>query len=153
MLDVLIIIACFVVVMAVGVRTRTASDASAEEYFISSRSPRWPSIAWSTIATNIHAGHFLGMAGSAYLYGPGQANLEINAVFGILMATFVFVPLYLRLKVITTTQFFEQRFGVRVATAYSLLTMVLHGFLYLGTTLFWGAYAVNALLVLQVWFH
>ncbi len=110
MLDILIIIAYFAVVMLVGVRARTAPDASAEEYFISGRSLRWPSIALSTIATNIHAGHFLGMAGSAYLYGLAQANLEINAVFGILMATFVFVPLYLRLKVITITRWRAVRF-------------------------------------------
>ncbi len=152
MLDILIIITYFVAVMVVGIRSRVAEDASAEEYFISNRSLRWPSIALSTIATNIHAGHFLGMAGSAYLYGLAQANLEINAVFGILLATFVFVPLYLRLKVITITQFFEQRFGGRVATAYSLLTIVLYGFLYLGTTLFWGAYAVNALFAEQISF-
>ncbi len=152
LLDILIIIAYFVVVMLVGVLARTPADASVEEYFISGRSLRWPSIALSTIATNIHAGHFLGMAGSAYLYGLAQANLEINAVFGILMATFVFVPLYLRLKLVTITQFFEQRFGSRVATSYSVLTMVLYGFFYLGTTLFWGAYAVNALFADQIAF-
>jgi len=149
-LDILIIVAYFVVVMAIGVRSRSRDDASVEEYFISSRSLRWPSIALSTVATNIHAGHFLGMAGSAYLYGLAQANLEINAVFGILLAAFVFVPLYLRLQVVTITQFFEQRFGVRVALAYSVLTIVLYGFLYLGTTLFWGAYAVNALFAAQI---
>ncbi|MEN8007007.1 MAG: sodium/solute symporter [Candidatus Krumholzibacteriota bacterium] len=152
MIDILIIFAYFAVVMLVGIMSRTGDDASAEEYFISSRSLKWPSIALSTIATNIHAGHFLGMAGSAYLYGLAQANLEINAVFGILMAAFVFVPLYLRMKVVTITQFFEQKFGPRVATAYSVLTMVLYGFLYLGTTLFWGAYAVNALFPAQIAF-
>jgi len=152
LLDILIIIAYFVTIMVVGVRSRVADDASAEEYFISGRTLRWPSIALSTIATNIHAGHFLGMAGSAYLYGLAQANLEINAVFGILVATFVFVPLYLRLKVVTITQFFEQRFGGNVATVYSVLTIVLYGFLYLGTTLFWGAYAVNALFAEQIKF-
>jgi SSS family solute:Na+ symporter len=138
--------------MLVGYLSRTGEDATAEEYFISSRSLKWPSIALSTIATNIHAGHFLGMAGSAYLYGLAQANLEINAVFGILMAAFVFVPLYLNLRVVTITQFFEKKFGPKVATAYSVLTMVLYGFLYLGTTLFWGAYAVNALFPSQIAF-
>ena len=152
MLDLLIIAAYFVGIMLVGVMSRTKSDASAEEFFVSSRSLRWPAIALSTIATNIHAGHFLGIAGSAYLYGLAQANLEINAVFGILMATFVFVPLYLNLKVVTITQFFEKKFGSRVATAYSVLTMVLYGFLYLGATLFWGAYAVNALFPEQISF-
>jgi len=68
------------------------------------------------------------------------------------MAAFVFVPLYLNMKVVTITQFFEQKFGSRVATAYSVLTMVLYGFLYLGTTLFWGAYAINALFAEQIQF-
>ncbi|MCK9996973.1 MAG: hypothetical protein KAH56_11925, partial [Candidatus Krumholzibacteria bacterium] len=115
MIDILIILAYFAVIMFVGVMSRSKEDASIEEYFISSRSLKWPSIALSTIATNIHAGHFLGMAGSAYLYGLAQANLEINAVFGILMAAFVFVPLYLNLKVVTITQFFEMKFGSRVS--------------------------------------
>jgi solute:Na+ symporter, SSS family len=145
MIDILIIFAYFLIVMLVGVFSRGGPDTSAEEYFVSSRSLKWPSIALSTVATNIHAGHFLGMAGSAYLYGLAQANLEINAVFGILLAAFVFIPLYLRLKVMTISQFFEDRFGPGVALSYSVLTMVLYGFLYLGTTLFWGAYAVNAL--------
>ncbi len=152
MIDILIILTYFVIVMLVGIVSRARASATAEEYFIVGRSLRWPSIALSTIATNIHAGHFLGMAGSAYLYGLAQANLEINAVFGLLMAAFVFVPLYLQLKVVTITQFFELKFGARVATAFSVLTMVLYGFLYLGTTLFWGAYAVNALFAEQIQF-
>jgi SSS family solute:Na+ symporter len=149
MLDLAIIAAYFVVIMAVGVVSRTRAGASAEDYFIASRRLRWPSIALSTIATNIHAGHFLGIAGSAYLYGLAQANLEINAVFGLLLAAFVFVPLYLKQRVVTITQFFEARLGMRVATAYSVLTMVLYGFLYLGTALFWGAYAADALFPAQ----
>lgn len=149
MLDLLIILAYFVVIMTIGVVSRTRKGATAEEYFISGRRLRWPAIALSTIATNIHAGHFLGIAGSAYLYGLAQANLEINAVFGLLLGAFVFVPLYLKQRVVTITQFFEARFGAGVATAYSLLTMVLYGFLYLGTALFWGAYAADALFPAQ----
>ena len=39
--------------------------------------------ALSTIATNVQGYQFLGMMGSAYLYGLAQANL-INAIQGIL---------------------------------------------------------------------
>ena len=60
------------------------------------------------------------------------------------MAAFLFVPLYLKYKVITISQFFERTFGPRVALTYSLLSMVLFATLYVGSTLFWGAYAVNA---------
>ena len=61
-LDVSIILAYFIVIMAIGVRARRTSV---------------------------------------------QANLEINAIFGILVAAFFFIPLYLRMKVITITQLFE----------------------------------------------
>ena len=144
-LDVSIILAYFTTIMVIGVRARVCKDVRAEEYFLSARSLKWPSIAMSTIATNIQAGHFIGMAGSAYLYGLAQANLEINAIFGILVAAFFFVPLYLRMKVITITQFFEAKLGPQVALAYSVLMIVLYSLLYLGTALFWAAYAIDGI--------
>lgn len=124
-IDVLIIAAYFVIIMAVGIMARVKSDVGTEEYFMSSRSLRWPSIAISTIATNIHVNHFIAMAGSAYLYGLAQADLEINAIFGLLVAAFIFVPIYLRMKVMTITQFFEDKLGPRVALSYSVLMIVL----------------------------
>ena len=142
--DALIIVSYFVIIMAVGiVSAKRQTETTAEEYFLSSRALRWPSIAISTIATNIHAGHFLGMAGSAYLFGLAQANLEINAIVGILMATFIFVPCYLRARVTTISEFFESRFGPKVGLTYSVLMMVLYAFMYLGSALFWGAWAID----------
>ena len=153
MIDAIIILGYFVSILIIGLWSRRrAGDVSVNEYFLSSNSLRWPSIALSTIGTNIHAGHFLGMMGSAYLYGLAQANLEINAIFGILVAAFLFVPFYLKHKVITISQFFERTFGPRVALTYSLLSMALFATLYLGSTLFWGAYAVNAVFEEQLRF-
>ena len=144
-IDLLIILAYFGLILAIGWRSRSKASVSAEEYFISSRSLKWPSVAVSTIATNIHAGHFLGMAGSAYALGLAQANFEINAIFGILVATFFFVPLFLRARVVTITQYIEKKCGPHVALLYSILMLLLYAFLYLGSTLFWGAYAIQAL--------
>jgi SSS family solute:Na+ symporter len=131
--------------MAVGVHKKVTAKTSSEEFFLCSRSLRWPSISLSTIATNIHAGHFLGMAGSAYLFGLAQANLEINAITGILIATFFFVPLYLKERVTTISEFFEIRLGRKIAVTYSILMIFLYSFVYIGTALFWGGYAVNAI--------
>jgi len=142
-LDLAIILTYFVVIMIIGIWSRVKSDVGVEEYFLSSRSLKWPYIAVSTIATNVQANHFIAMAGSAYIFGLAQANLEINAIFGILIAAFVFVPIYLRMKVITITQFFEARLGPKVALAYSLFMIILYSFMYLGTALFWAAYAAN----------
>ncbi len=144
-IDLLIILAYFGLILVIGWRSRSKASVSAEEYFISSRSLKWPSVALSTIATNIHAGHFLGMAGSAYALGLAQANFEINAILGILVAVFFFIPLFLRAKVITITQYIEKKCGPQVALLYSTLMLLLYALLYLGGTLFWGAYAIQAL--------
>lgn len=122
---------------------RSGKDVSVEQYFLSNRNLRWPSIALSTIATNVSGYQFLGMMGSAYLYGLAQASLEINAVQGILMAAFIFVPLYLKARVITITQYIRQRLGERVALFYTVANIVLFSTITLGAALFWGAYAAD----------
>jgi solute:Na+ symporter, SSS family len=142
-LDLAIILTYFAVIMIIGIWSRVKSDVGVEEYFLSSRSLKWPYIAVSTIATNIQASHFIAVAGSAYVFGLAQANLEINAVFGILVAAFIFVPIYLRMRVITITQFFEARLGPKVALTYTVFMIILYSCMYLGTALFWAAYAIH----------
>ncbi len=143
MIDLLIVIAYFAIVFIAAISGRSGKEVSTEEYFLSSRNLRWYSIALSTIATNINGYQFLGMMGSAYLYGLAQASLEINAIQGILFATFIFVPMYLKDRVMTITQFIKTRLGERVSLAYSLANIALFSTITLGAALFWGAYAAD----------
>ena len=83
------------------------------------------------------------MMGSAYLFGLAQANLEINAVQGILIGAFVFVPLFLREKIMTITQFIAQKLGQRIALFYSIANIALFATVTIGAALFWGAYAAE----------
>jgi len=144
-IDLFMVVAYFIIIFFIGVYKSAVQKKDAESYFLNSRTLRWPSIAMSTIATNIQAGHFVGMGGAAYAYGLAQANFEIGAVFGILLAAFFFVPLYLRLKVFTLTQFFEDRFGPFLALCYAVFSIILFGIIYLGGALFWGSYAINGI--------
>ncbi len=143
MLDLIIVVLYFAVIFILAISGRVKKNASIEEYFLSSRNLRWPSIAISTIATNISGYQFLGMMGSAYLYGLAQASLEINAVQGILIAAFIFVPLFLREKVITVTQYIKKRLGNTVGLFYSIANLLIFSTLTLGAALFWGAYAAD----------
>jgi len=143
MIDLLIVCAYFLIVFVTAVTGRTPKEATTEEYFLSSRNLRWPSIAFSTIATNVQGYQFLGFMGSAYLYGLAQANFEINAIQGLLLAAFIFVPMYLREKIITITQFIKTRLGSTVALLYSGANILLFSTITLGAALFWGAYSVD----------
>ena len=91
MIDLLIVAFYFLLVLVAAISGKQKKVLTSEEYFLSSRSLKWPSIAFSTIATNIGGYQILGMMGSAYLYGLAQASLEINAVQGILLASFIFI--------------------------------------------------------------
>ena len=143
MLDFIIVLFYFFVIMAVALRGKVKADSSADEYFLSSRNLPWYSVALSTIATNIQGYQFLGMMGSAYLFGLAQANLEINAIQGILIGAFVFVPLFLREKIMTITQFIAQKLGQRIALFYSIANIALFATVTIGAALFWGAYAAE----------
>ncbi|MBO6573980.1 MAG: sodium/solute symporter [Rhodothermales bacterium] len=143
MLDLGIVLAYFVAIMVAALWGRDRGEVTVEQYFLSSRSLRWPSVALSTIATNIQGYQFLGMMGSAYLFGIAQASLEINAVQGILLAVFVFVPLYMRSRVVTVTQFIAERIGRKAALVYSGANIALFSTITLGAALFWGAYAAD----------
>lgn len=129
--------------MIVAVSGRDRKTVTSEQYFLGGRNLKWPSVALSTIATNIQGYQFLGMMGSAYLFGLAQASLEINAMQGILMAAFIFVPLYLKDRIVTITQFIRKRMGKNVALAYSLANLLVFSTITLGAALFWGAYAAD----------
>ena len=138
------------IILFVAIRGRVSKNGTAEEYFLSSRNLSWYSVALSTIATNIQGYQFLGMMGSAYLFGLAQANLEINAVQGILIGAFVFVPLFLRERITTITQFISKKLGERIALLYSIANLGLFSTITLGAALFWGAYAADIVFAEQL---
>jgi solute:Na+ symporter, SSS family len=143
MLDFLIVISYLIIIMMIALRVKEGKTSTAESYFLSNRGLKWYSIALSTIATNVSGYQFLGMMGSAYLYGLAQANLEINAIQGILIAAFVFVPLFLKEKITTITEFISLKLGQKIALFYSFSNMALFSTVTLGAALFWGAYAAD----------
>ena len=138
------------IILFVAIRGRVSKNGTAEEYFLSSRNLSWYSVALSTIATNIQGYQFLGMMGSAYLFGLAQANLEINAVQGILIGAFVFVPLFLKERITTITQFISKKLGERIALLYSIANLGLFSTITLGAALFWGAYAADIVFAEQL---
>ena len=151
MIDFIIVVVYFILIFLIAISGRVKSN-SAEEYFLSNRNLKWYSIALSTIATNVQGYQFLGMMGSAYLYGLAQANLEINAIQGILIATFIFIPIYLREKIFTITDFIEKKLGKKIALFYSLSNISLFATITLGAALFWGAYAAEMVFSEQLLF-
>tara|TARA_A100001011_G_C14254767_1_gene819539 strand:+ start:179 stop:1720 length:1542 start_codon:yes stop_codon:yes gene_type:complete len=143
MIDFIIVLCYFVLILIIAIKGGKNKTVDADVYFLSSRNLRWPSIAISTIATNVQGYQFLGMMGSAYLYGLAQANLEINAIQGLLIAAFIFVPIFLKHRIMTVTEFITMHLGKGAGLFYSVANISLFSTITLGAALFWGAYAAD----------
>ena len=143
MIDIFIVLIYFLVVFLSAFSFKS-KNMSSEEYFLSSRNLKWPSIAISTIATNIQGYQFLGMMGSAYLFGIAQASLEINAIQGLFIAAFIFVPFFLKERIFTISQFIKIKLGKSLSYTYSLTYLLFYSTITIGAALFWGAYAADA---------
>tara|TARA_B100000686_G_scaffold353506_1_gene459392 strand:+ start:1848 stop:3410 length:1563 start_codon:yes stop_codon:yes gene_type:complete len=152
MFDFTLVILYFALILIIALGWKRKRISSSDEYFLSNRNLSWYSVALSSIATNIQGYQFLGMMGSAYLFGLAQANLEINAVQGILIAVFIFIPLFFKHKITTITEFVKIRLGNKVALFYSLSNIFLFSTITIGAALFWGAYAADMVFAEQLAF-
>ena len=63
MLDFIIVLCYFTLILIVALGGSKNKTVDADAYFLSSRNLRWPSIAISTIATNVQGYQFLGHDG------------------------------------------------------------------------------------------
>ncbi|MBD5780690.1 sodium/solute symporter [Pelagicoccus sp. NFK12] len=109
-LDLSIVLCYFVFVFWITVRVgRGVKDSN--DYFLAGRSMRWPMIGASLFATNISAEQFVGQAGLAMAMGVAVANYQMAGVFGFLLMGIIFLPIYIRLGIVTTPQFLNIRYG------------------------------------------
>ncbi|KAM7311238.1 putative sodium/glucose cotransporter [Ixodes scapularis] len=93
--DIVVVVAYFVAVIAVGVWSSwRSSRGSMSGYFLASRSMHWIPVGASLFASNIGSGHFVGLAGSGAASGIGIAGFELNAVFILILLGWFFVPVY-----------------------------------------------------------
>ena len=118
-LDLAVVLGYLCLVVGVGIAlSRRVNDA--RDFFLAGRSLAWWVIGLSIIGTNIGANDYVGASGGAYKVGIAQANFEwIGAIPAMILAAFVFVPLYWRAGVYSIPEYLGRRYNpaVRVISA------------------------------------
>lgn len=139
--DIVVIVAYFVGVIAVGVWSSwRSSSGSMSGYFLASRSMHWIPVGASLFASNIGSGHFVGLAGSGAATGIGIAGFELNAIFVLMLLGWFFVPVYVASGVYTMPEYLRKRFGgQRIRVYLSVLALLLSIFTKISADLFAGA--------------
>jgi SSS family solute:Na+ symporter len=135
----LAIIAIYAIgIVALGLITSRRS-ASAEDYFLASRSMRWPTIGLALLASNISSTTLIGLAGAAYAIGISVYNYEWMAAMVLAFFCVFFLPFLLRSKVYTLPEYLERRYDRRARLYFSGLTIFLNIVVDTAGTLFGGA--------------
>lgn len=122
-IDLALIIGYFLLVLYIAFRvSRSVHDSG--DYFLAGRKLKWPLIGASLFATNISAEQFVGQAGLAFVIGISVANYQLAGVWAFIIMGIFFLPLFLRLGLMTTSQYFEVRYGIESRRFLSLLNIL-----------------------------
>lgn len=109
------------------------------DYFLASRSSRWPVIGLALLASNMSATALVGLAGGAYAVGISVFDYEWSAVVVLVFFCFFLAPLLLASQVFTMPEFLERRYDRRVRIHFSLLTLLLNVFVDSAGVLYCGS--------------
>lgn len=115
---------------------RSAGD-DEKEYFLSGKDLKWYFVAGSITLTNLSTDQLVGMNGN-------QMALivwwELAAVVGLLMLTFLFIPVYYKYNCTTTTELLERRYGnAHIRAVISILFLAGNVFILLPGVLYGGS--------------
>ncbi|MCB1119963.1 MAG: sodium/solute symporter [Verrucomicrobiae bacterium] len=102
--------------LAIGWKFQTGKD-----FFLAGRSLPWWAIGMSLVASDIGGTDIIGVGGAAYAHGLAVANFEwIGCIPAMIVAAFIFVPIFWRMGIYTIPEFMERRFNAGVRTALGI---------------------------------
>jgi len=151
-LDYVAIGAYFAALMAIGYWAGRGEQATSEEYFLAGKKLPWYVVGGSFIASNISSEQFIGMIGSAVVFGICVSLVEwVNVATFSLMIWF-FIPFLLASKIFTTPEFLERRFSLALRQIFAGVTIISNVVAFLAAVLYGGALALSSLFGWNLWF-
>ena len=144
--------AYFVVLCLVGFWVGRKEKVSSDEYFLAGRTLPWYVVGSSFIASNISTEHFIGMIGSAFIYGICVATFEWMNIVTFTLLIWFFIPFLLAAKVFTTPEFLERRFNPLLRQFFAIVTVISNVLAFLAAVLYGGGLALHKLFGWNLWF-
>ncbi len=133
----------FTILVAVVASLKTKGDnlATADGYFLASRSLPGYVIAGSLLLTNLSAEQLVGLNGQSWMTNMSPSAFEVGSIFTLLILAHYFLPRYLKMGTTTIPAMMEERFGKGVKLMFSAIIVLMYSFLNLPVILYSGAVA------------
>ena len=71
------------------------------------------------------------MMGIGYSIGFAQSHFELGAIFALMLLAYVFFPLYRRMGLYTLSEYLGHRYDERARVAYSIISLMAIGLIYM----------------------
>ena len=131
-----------------GSSTRGAEDGGEKDYFLAGGGLKWYFVAGSITLTNLSTDQLVGMNGAQMAL---LAWWELAAVFGLIMLTFIFIPVYYKYNCTTTTELLEKRYNnPHIRALISILFLLGNIFIFLPAILYGGSLFMSNLFGLDI---
>lgn len=151
-LDYLAIVGFFAMLSWVGYLAGRGEQSGSTEYFLAGKKLPWYVVGGSFIASNISSEHFIGMIGSAVVFGICVSMLEWGNVVTFSLLIWFFIPFLLSAKVFTTPEYLELRFNAALRQIFAIVTIISNVIAFLAGVLYGGALALESLFGWNPWF-
>ena len=144
-LDYLAIGGFFTMLSVVGYLAGRGEQAGSTEYFLAGKKLPWYVVGGSFIASNISSEQFIGMIGSAVVFGVCVSMLEWGNVVTFSLLIWFFIPFLLSAKVFTTPEYLELRFNATLRQIFAFVTVISNVVAFLAAVLYGGGLALASL--------
>lgn len=129
LLDLLIVLAYFGVVIAVGVRFgRNREEKTLQNYVSGGRQVPWGAVLGSLVATEISAATFLATPGVGYSENMGFLQMGVGSILARIFIAVFFLGAFYKLRYLSIYQYLADRFGggsQRTAAVFFLLSRMM----------------------------
>jgi len=143
-IDWIVLVATLLLIVAYGVWKGRRQRLLAS-YLLADRKLRFPTIAFSIMATQASAITFLSTPGQAYVDGMRFVQFYLGLPVAMVILAITAVPIFHRLKVFTAYEYLETRFGVGTRTLTAILFLIQRG-LSNGITIYAPAVIISVIL-------
>lgn len=136
----------FVAALAIGFWAGRRKKDTSRDFFLTGGTLSWGVIGFSTIGASLSTEQLVGVVGYAYTHGMAVANWEWLNFVGYSLLIGVFLPVYLRNRIVTMPEFLELRYSVRVRRMYAVISVISYVFINLAGVIFSGAFLLDQML-------
>ena len=144
--DLAVFASYFVVALAIGFWAGRRKKESSRDFFLTTGTLSWVVIGFSTIGASLSTEQLVGVVGYAYTHGMAVANWEWLNFVGYSLLIGVFLPVYLRNRIVTMPEFLELRYSVTVRRMYAVVSVISYVFINLAGVIFSGAFLLDQML-------